>query len=193
MTVQDIEGRVLATRFLPGAKYSRLRKRYLEKVVRLQRQIRSIPEGETFAHDLWERISNYDDYLAHWISQRIVDFAIEHGAKIIVFENLKSPQSEKGTKSHYLNQKVGYWVRDQVFRYAKYKALQAGILVVRVSPANTSRRCPLCGNLSIERYTPERENGKKLARCTTCGKVKDASVDFLATGNIFDRFLHIYV
>lgn len=192
MTVRDTEGRVWATRFLPGAKDNCLRKRYLEKVVRLQKQTRIIPDGETFARDLWEKISNFDDYLAHLISRRIVDFAAEHGAKIIVFENLKTLRPEKGTKSHYLNQKLGYWVRGRVYRYAKYKALHAGILVVSVSPANTSRRCPLCGKLSIERYTPGRRNGKKLAKCAACGKVRDVSADFLATENIFDRLLCVY-
>ncbi|HBT46997.1 MAG TPA: transposase [Peptococcaceae bacterium] len=192
MTVRDTEGRVLAARFLPGAKDSRLRKRYLEKVVRLQRETRVIPEGESFARDLWEKIANFNDYLAHLISRQIVDFAVEHGAKIIVFENLKTLRPEKGTKSHYLNQKLGYWVRGRVYRYARYKALHAGILVVRVSPADTSRRCPLCGKLTIERYTPGRRNGKKLARCSSCGKVRDFSADFLATENIFDRFLCVY-
>ncbi|WP_244499073.1 transposase [Thermoanaerobacter thermohydrosulfuricus] len=192
MTVRDTKGRVIAVRFLPGAKDSRLRKRYLEKVVRLQRQTRIIPEGETFARALWKKIANFDDYLAHLISRRIVDFAVEHGAKIIVFENLKTLRPEKGTKSHYLNQKLGYWVRGRIVRYTAYKSLHAGIVVVRVSPANTSRRCPLCGELSIERYTPGKKNGKKLARCTACGEVKDVSADFLATANIFDRFLCVY-
>ncbi|MGI9951314.1 transposase [Moorellaceae bacterium AZ2] len=192
MTVRDTEGRVLAARFLRGAKDSRLRKRYLEKVVNLQRQTRIIPEGETFARDLWEKIANFNNYLAHLISRRIVDFAVEHGAKIIVFENLKTLRPEKGTKSHYLNQKLGYWVRGRVYRYARYKALHAGILVVRVSPPDTSRRCPLCGKLSIERYTPGKKNGKKLARCVACKKLRDVSADFLATENIFDRFLCVY-
>jgi IS605 OrfB family transposase len=190
--VRDAEGRILAVRFLPGAKDSRLRKRRLEELVRLQRQTRIIPEGETFACGLWKKISNFNDYLAHLISRRIVNFALEHGACIIVFENLKSLRPEKGTKSHYLNQRLGHWVRGRVFRYAKYKALHAGVLVVRVSPANTSRKCPLCGNLSIERYTPGRENGKKLARCKACGKIRDVSADFLATENIFDRFMCRY-
>lgn len=192
MTVRGTEGRVLATRFLPGARDSRLRKRYPEKVVRFQKQTRIIPEGDSFASDLWEKISSFNDNLAHWISRQVVGFAAEHGAKIIVFENLKSLRPEKGTKSHYLNQKLDFWVRGRVFRYAKYKALHAGILVVRVSLANTSRRCPLCKNLSMERYTLGRKNGKKLARCTMCGKVKDENADFLATGDIFDRFLQVY-
>ncbi|WP_205664679.1 zinc ribbon domain-containing protein [Ammonifex thiophilus] len=193
VTVRDTEGRVLAVRFLPGAKDSRLRKRYLEKVVNLQKQTRVIPEGETFARDLWEKITNFNDYLAHWVSRQIVDFAALHGAKIIVFENLRNFRPEKGTRSHRLNQKLGYWLRrGRIVRYTEYKALHAGVLVVRVSPANTSRRCPLCGELSIERYTPGRENGNKLARCTACGKVKDVSADFLATENIFDRFLCVY-
>ncbi|ACX51326.1 transposase, IS605 OrfB family [Ammonifex degensii KC4] len=162
MTVRDTEGRVLAARFLPGAEDNRLRKRYLEKVVNLQRQTRVIPEGEAFARDPWEKITNFNDYLVHRVSRQIVDFACLYGAKIIVFENLKNFRPERGTRSHYLNQKLGYWLRGRIVRYTEYKALHAGILVVRVSPTNTSRRCPLCGELSIERYTPGRENGKKL-------------------------------
>lgn len=132
------------------------------------------------------------DSLAHLVSRRIVDFAVEHGAGIIVFENLKNLRPEKGTKSRRLNQRLGHWVRGRVFRYASYKALHAGILVVRVSAVNTSRRCPECGKLSVERYTPGKAGGKKLARCTACGGVKGVNADFLATANIFDRFLCVY-
>lgn len=192
VTVRDTEGRVLAVRFLPGAGDSRLRKRYLEKLGRLQKETRIIPEGEAFARALWEKIANFNDYLAHRVSRQIVDFAVQHGARVIVFENLKSFRPEKGTRSHRLNQKLGYWLRGRVVRYAEYKALHAGVLVVAVSPVNTSRRCPLCGELSIERYAPGKENGKKLARCTACGKVKDVSAYFLASKNIFNRFLCVY-
>jgi hypothetical protein len=57
MTIQDTKGRVHATKFISGAKDNHLRKRYLEKVVNLQRETKTIPEGERFAKDLWNKIS----------------------------------------------------------------------------------------------------------------------------------------
>ncbi|NPV27226.1 MAG: hypothetical protein HPY81_07235 [Firmicutes bacterium] len=60
MTVQDAEGRVQATEFISGAKDNHFRKRYLEKIVRLQKKTRIIPEGERFAVNIWDKTKNLD-------------------------------------------------------------------------------------------------------------------------------------
>lgn len=90
MTIQDAEGRVLATEFISGARDNHLRKRYLEKIVRLQKETGIIPEGERFAADLWDKVKNLNNNIAHQVSRHIVDFAAKYGAKIIVFEYLGS-------------------------------------------------------------------------------------------------------
>ncbi|HBC93066.1 MAG TPA: transposase [Pelotomaculum sp.] len=180
MTIQDTKGRVYATKFISGAQDNHLRKRYLEKIVALQAQTRVIPEGERFAKDIWDKVSNLNNDIAHRVSRQIVNFTKDHKAKIIVFEYLDNLKPEKGTKSHWLNRKLGYWVKGRIFRYTQYKGLHVGIVTSRVSPKNTSARCPYCGFLSIERYTPGKEKGVDLARCTNCG-VKGVNADFIGT------------
>ncbi|MBS4007862.1 MAG: IS200/IS605 family accessory protein TnpB-related protein [Clostridium sp.] len=186
-TIQDIEGRVNASLFLSGARDNHLRKQLLEQVVRLQKKTMTIPEGESFARDLWRKIRNLDDDIAHQVSRRIVDFAKEHNARVIVFEHLSNFRPIKGTRSKRTNQKLSYWLRSRIFKFARYKALQEGIIVVRVNPKDTSRRCPYCGFLEIARYTPDRDNGTKLARCENC-KTHGVNADWLATVNIGRKF-----
>jgi IS605 OrfB family transposase len=178
MAIQDIKGRVYATKFISGAQDSHLRKRYLEKIVSLQMQTKVIREGERFAKDLWDKVSSFNNNIAHRVSRQIINFAKDHEAKIIVFEYLDNLKPEKGTKSHWLNRKLGHWVKGRIFRYTQYKGLHVGIVTSRVSPKNTSARCPYCGFLSIERYTPGKEQGVDLARCTNCGK-QGVNADFL--------------
>jgi IS605 OrfB family transposase len=188
MTIQDAEGRVLATEIISGARDSHLRKRHLEEIAKLQKQTRVIPGGERFAKDLWDKVSNFNDDLAHQVSRRIVNFAKKHGAAVIVFEHLENLKPEKRTRSHWLNRKLGHWVKARIFRYTRYKALHAGILTARVSPRDTSSRCPYCGFLAIERYTPGKPGGVKLARCTNCG-VGDINSDFVGSLGIGRTFI----
>lgn len=190
-TIQDAKGRVYATKFISGVKDNHLRKQYLEKIVSLQTQTRVMPEGERFAKDLWDKVSNLNDDIAHRVSRQVVDFAGHHGAKIIVFEHLDNLKPSRGTKSHWLNRKLGHWVKGRIFRYTQYKALHAGIITCRVSPKNTSARCPYCGMLTIQRYDKDR-NGKEtkgvdLAKCTNC-KVRGVNSDYVGSLGIGTAF-----
>jgi hypothetical protein len=45
-----------------------------------------IAEGELDNADLWRKINNVDESISHLVSARIVQFAKEHGATILVFE-----------------------------------------------------------------------------------------------------------
>ncbi|CAA7601957.1 Transposase IS605, OrfB, C-terminal [Acididesulfobacillus acetoxydans] len=181
MTIQDRKGRVLATKVISGGEDNHLRKSYLEKVVRLQKQTRVIPEGERFAADLWDKIGNFNDDVAHRVSRAIVEFAKKHGAKTIVFEHLTNLKPSKGTQSHRLNQKFIFWVKGRIVKYTRYKALHEGIVVNRVSPRNTSKECPYCGG-TFTRY-----QGVALAKCPTCG-VKDVNADYIGSLGIGRNF-----
>ena len=187
MTIQDTRGRVYAAEFISGAKDNHLRKRYLEKIVNLQMQTGIIPKGERFAKDLWNKVSNLNDDIAHRVSRKIVDFAKQHGAKIIIFEYLDNLKPTKGSKSRWLNQKFNHWVKSRIFRYTRYKALHEGIITCRVSPKNTSARCPYCGMLTIQRYSDGRKNGVDLAKCTNCG-MHGVNSDFVGSLGIGTAF-----
>jgi putative transposase len=192
ITIQDLEGRVLATKFISGAADNHLRKRRLEQIVNLQKQTGTICEGEKFAINLWKKISHHNDYIAHKVSKQIVDFAAKHDCKTIVFEHLANLRPSKGTKSHYLNQRFMFWVKGRIVNYTKYKSLHQGIVVNRVTPKNSSRRCPNCGFLTIIRYAQGLKYGVSLAHCTNC-KLHDVNSDYVGSLGIGTNFRIRYV
>lgn len=127
---------------------------------------------------------------------QVVKFAKHHGARIIVFEYLDDLKPEKGSKSHYLNQKFNHWVKGRIFRYTQYKALHEGIITCRVPPKETSSRCPYCGFLTIVRYNKGKDGketkGVDLAKCTNCG-VHDVNADYIGTLGIGRNFRFKYL
>jgi IS605 OrfB family transposase len=114
-----------------------------------------------------------DEQVAHLVSARIVQFATQHEASILVFEHLSNLKPQKGKYSRRSNAKRAYWMKGRIFKYAKYKAWNEGIITSRVSPRNTSKECARCHGLiarydakhAPEGYTP----GTPLAFCSDCG------------------------
>jgi putative transposase len=88
ITLQDADGRVLKTKFISAKEDNHRRKLYLSAISRKQKQTGIIPEGETFAKMLWEKVRNFNDDVVHRVSKQIVMFAYENGANTIVFEHL---------------------------------------------------------------------------------------------------------
>jgi putative transposase len=173
-TVQTAEGTILSTRFIGGGRaISGFRKKQLGRIARHRNQTGIIAEGEQDNTALWRKLRSHDESFAHLVSRRIVDCAQEQGATILVFEHLGNLKPSKGKYSKRGNEKRAYWMKGRIFRYAKYKAWNEGILTSRVSPRNTSRECMRCGNLvarytegdPAEGYTP----GAPLVLCSECG------------------------
>ena len=172
-TVQTVEGTILATRFLGGGtEIAGFRKCTLGRIARNRSQTGILAENEQDNADLWRKIRHRDDDLAHLVSARIIQFAGAHGASILVFEHLGNLKPEKGKYSRRGNTKRAYWMKGRIFRYAKYKAWNHGILTSRVNPRNTSRECHRCQSLvvryhagqPVRGYTP----GASLVLCQTC-------------------------
>jgi len=122
--------------------------------------------------DLWCKIKQVDEQIAHLVSARIVQFAQEQAATILVFEHLGNLKPEKGKYSRRGNSKRAFWMKGRIFIYAKYKAWNEKIITSRVNPRNTSRECHRCHHLVIrynagqpmEGYTP----GASLVLCEHC-------------------------
>jgi putative transposase len=105
-TVQTVEGTILATRFIGhGRAISGFRKRQLGRIARHRSQTGIIAENEQDNADLWCKIRHMDEQIAHLVSARIVQFACEQGATILVFEHLGNLRPEKGKYSHRGNSK----------------------------------------------------------------------------------------
>jgi len=172
-TIQTVEGTILATTFIGGGRrISGFRKKQLGRIARNRSKTGIIAEGEQDNADLWRKIRQVDEQVAHLVSARIVQFAQAHQASILVFEHLGNLKPEKGKYSRRGNNKRAYWMKGRIFNYAKYKAWHIGVITSRVNPANTSRECHRCHSLVIrynageraEGYTP----GASLVRCSHC-------------------------
>jgi IS605 OrfB family transposase len=178
-TILSADGTVLVTRFIRGGRKAHGRRKCaLGRIARKRSHTGLIAEGEQDNADLWRQVRQLDADVAHRVSRRIVDFALRHGATILVFEHLGSFQPERGRYSRRANSKRAYWLRGAIFRYAKYKAWSHGILSCRVNPRNTSRDCAGCGQLLVRYNVHDIPPGMRpagyragapLVRCPHCG------------------------
>jgi len=173
-TIQTVEGRILATQFINGGKrISGFRKKLLGRIARNRRKTGIIAEGEQDNAALWNKIRQVDEQVAHLVSARIVHFAKQHEATILVFEHLGNLKPTKGKYSKRGNEKRAFWMKGRIFRYAKYKAWNEGIITSRVNPRNTSRECAHCHSF-VARYEEGKAAegytmGAPLVACAQCG------------------------
>ncbi len=173
-TIQTAEGSTIATRFIGGGRaVSGFRKKQLGRIARNRAYTGLLALGEQDNADLWRKINQRDEDFAHQVSHRIVQFAREQGASILVFEHLGNLKPEIGRYSHRGNTKRAFWMKGRIFRYSKYKAWnEGGIITCRVNPKNTSRECARCGGRLV-RYAqgqPEEgyQMGAPLVVCPEC-------------------------
>jgi putative transposase len=178
-TIQTVKGSILATTFIGGGRrISGFRKKLLGRIARNRQRTGICASGEQDNADLWRKIRNVDEHLAHLVSARIVQFAELHGATILVFEHLGNLKPERGKYSRRSNTKRAFWIKGRIFRYAKYKAWNAGIITSRVSPRNTSRECARC-HAQVFRYEAGQEAsgytpGAPLVLCHECHMADNA-------------------
>jgi Putative transposase DNA-binding domain len=124
---------------------------------------RSLPDG-------WEPASaQLVRHGTQWWLHTPIEKSLAAPASI---EHLGTLKPEKGKYSRRGNSKRAFWMKGRIFRYAKYKAWNAGIITSRVNPRNTSRHCARCHGLVVryrqgqpaEGYTP----GAPLVLCPAC-------------------------
>jgi transposase len=172
-TVQTAEGTILATRFIEGGReIAGESQKQLGRIARNRSQTGVLAKDELDNAALWDKIRHRDESFAHLISRRIVQFAQEHGATILVFEHLGKLKPEKGKYSRRGNSKRAFPISGRIFTYAKYKAWQIGIITSRINPRNTSRECARC-HAPIIRYAAGQpvegyRTGAPLALCPSC-------------------------
>ena len=78
----------------------------------------------------------------HRISKGLVR-AAKASKAVIVLEDLKLHGA--GGRSRRMNRRLSSWPRREVHRQIEYKAALAGVPVIKVNPAWTSKTCPACG------------------------------------------------
>jgi|LSQX01.3.fsa_nt_gb IS605 OrfB family transposase len=162
------------------------RKRLLGKIAVKRSQYNGIlEEDDNIA--LWKKIRDIEDYESHRVSRRIVEFAIENNAAVIVFENLKNLKPAKGKYSKRSNTKRAYWLKGKIQNFTRYKALEHNILISLVSPRNTSRNCYYCVE-QVFRYNDTPTGHTVGAPLFLCPNGHKGNADVNASWNIGKKF-----
>ena len=123
--------------------------------------------------ELQQRLSGkearYQRQINHEISKAIVSRAQEIPAKIALEDltGIRDDINQKAGKNQ--RRRVNGWAFYQLKEFLAYKALAAGIPLVLVNPAYTSKTCHVCGN-------PGDRNGKSF-KCPACGWSGDADLN----------------
>lgn len=78
----------------------------------------------------------------HRVSKWLVGAARKHRAAIVL-EDLTLHGA--GGRSHRINRRLSSWPRAEIHRQIEYKAALAGVPIIKVHPAWTSKTCPVCG------------------------------------------------
>jgi len=130
-----------------------------------------VPKGHRPCKKLWRKVHAVNDNYAHHLSKQLVDLAVEWGARVIAFENLKRFKPDKDKHgSARMRQRIGYWLHRRVIKYTIYKAKVRGILIALIPPKDTSNRCSLCGLLDTSR-------DGNILKCKNCGTVHNSHIN----------------
>jgi len=139
-SIVDCEGTVIATRFISKAAHIDSRDKVLRQINRKAAQTM----GKTgklckgFCKTLYRRAHNLNRHISHDTVLQIVRFAIENGASVIVFEDLKHFRPKGGAKRSNLKQKFHGWLHRQTFNHAKQVCEEEGLVFGTVYARGTS-------------------------------------------------------
>src|SRR5437879_3293488 len=88
----------------------------------------------------------------HLVSKCLVAAAMGRRAAIVL-ENLTLHGA--GSRSRRMNRRLSSWPRGEIHRQIEYKAALAGVPIIKVNPAWTSKTCPVCGARRRDRVGKE--------------------------------------
>jgi IS605 OrfB family transposase len=120
--------------------------------------------------------------LNHQLSATVIKFAKDNGAGVVQMEDLKGlRETLTGT---FLGER---WRYEELQRFIRYKADEAGIEIRLVNPQYTSRRCSECGHIHKDftrEFRDKSREGNKSVRflCPDCGFTADP--DYNAARNL---------
>lgn len=129
-SVMDAHGTVLSRRFISCGREKDQVNRALHRVSEFQREHGSHDSGR-----LWNLAKRRNLNLAHLVAHKIVDYAIENGCDVIVFEHLDTKGKKRGGKK----QKLAMWKHADIQNTVTSLAHQNGMRISRICAWNTSR------------------------------------------------------
>ena len=180
MATYDSNGR---SGFVSGKSIKQMRAHY--KNLRTQLQQRKTPSARRRLKAIGQRENRWMRDVNHCISKALVEN--NPSRTLFVLEDLKNVRKTTERvkrKDRYVSVSWAYYDLEQKLAY---KAALAGSLIIKVDPAYTSQRCPVCG------HTERSNRDKKLHRflCKKCGY--QSNDDRVAAMNLYQKGMHYLV
>jgi putative transposase len=160
-------------------KFSRVRASLQQKATRGTRSTRR--RARQILKRLSGRERRYQSWLNHTISRTIVNKAKSENAAIAI-EDLTGirERTNQQPRNKTERRRSNSWAFYQLRQFLEYKAIQAGVSLVKVNPAYTSQMCHNCHHIHPVKGSSYRSG--KTFKCGHCGWVGDA--DFNGAMNI---------
>lgn len=141
--ILDSRGNMEDCLFLKGgAEYSHRCRRITEK---LEKSQKSSGGGDNPRSNgkYWEKLKNLNEHYAHQFSRQVIRYCGENNAKIMVL-----PEYEQNHRKIIMFSAGSFtpiYLSTSVRKKLKYKAWQAGIVVLEIQQHKTSSVCSVCG------------------------------------------------
>lgn len=113
------------------------------------------------------RDARFQKDVNHQISKAIVARAAANDC-FIAMEELKGIRKRSSNKGRRFRRMIGRWSFYTLKAFIAYKAAAAGVRLVSVSPAYTSKTCPACSEIGLRK--------KHKFTCVSCGFIGDADI-----------------
>ncbi len=119
-----------------------------------------------------DKVASFRDTINHRYSKALVDYAVKTNCGVIQMEDLKGIKEDTGYPKI-----LRHWTYYDLQNKIETKAKERGIVVRKIDPQYTSKRCSRCGHI-------DDDNRKTQAQfvCTKCGF--KANADYNASQNI---------
>lgn len=135
-SIVSSDGTVVARAFVhPAADIDRRNQRGT-RIRSKARKTAKLSEG--FCRGLHRKARNINEQIAQVTSKRLVDFALAHGANVMVLENLKGWRPKAGAKRSPLRQRFHGWLHRRLAELVEAKFAEAGGRVAYVYARGTS-------------------------------------------------------
>ncbi|MGC9504275.1 IS200/IS605 family accessory protein TnpB-related protein [Baaleninema sp.] len=130
------DGTVLARKFIHPASDIDRRDKQANIIRQKARKTKTLHRG--FAKTPYRKAKGINANIAQQVSRQIVNFALEHGASTIVFEDLKGWRPKGGRKRSNLKQKFHGWLHRRLVLLTQEKFQEVGGKTEYVSARGTS-------------------------------------------------------
>ena len=179
--IVDSTGTVIARKFLPCGRHNDRRDALGSVIAAKQRQSGLLKRGQRHCVALHRRIAGLSLDAARWLAAQVAAFAVQHGAKALVIEDLKGWRPKGPSRA--MRKRFHRFQHRALVRALELKAQELGLRVLQVCPQGTSRWA-YDGSGQVVR-------SKDNARLATFASGKQYNADLNAALNIAARGLAI--